>query len=212
MGKKKQQTTNKLKLGKRQTRKLYKESPKSAKRKTGPSIEQHTHSRNFALEGHRKVGMPMAPKAEIPLYHQGRLGGRPLPSRRRKSSVASAASRNKKGGGNTCWWVLLVSPLVVVAFFFGTLVGIELAQSRGGGGTTGLHTGGWVQAGLCCYSTALQQQQYRSLLCSRTCICVSLYLSMVVDCCERGQGRRVSFRPLSSSKSTPVLLWLRPSS
>lgn len=85
----------------------------------------------------------MAAKTEIPLYHQSRLGGRSGSSRRRKPSVGTNSSKSKR---STCWWVFLVSPLVVVAFFFGTFVGIELAQAPGGGGSTGLHTGGWGQA------------------------------------------------------------------
>lgn len=83
--------------------------------------------------------MAMAPKAEIPLYHQNRLS-RPTYSRRRRAS----APKKRSGGGGTCcnlWNVLLVSPLVLTAFGVGTFLGIELAQSPGGGGT-GLHAGG----------------------------------------------------------------------
>lgn len=80
--------------------------------------------------------MAMAPKAEIPLYHQNRLS-RSASSRRRRASAPK-----KRNGGGSCntWNVLLVSPLVLLAFGLGTFVGIELAQGPGGAGT-GLHDG-----------------------------------------------------------------------
>ena len=81
--------------------------------------------------------MAMAPKAEIPLYHQNRLS-RSASSRRRRAS----APKKRNGSGTCCntWNVLLVSPLVLLAFALGTFVGIELAQAPGGEGT-GLHNG-----------------------------------------------------------------------
>lgn len=86
----------------------------------------------------QKTGdMAMAPKAEIPLYHQNRIV-RSATSRRRR---ASAPKKRSRGSCCTVWNVLLVSPLVLMAFGLGTFLGIELAQAPGGAGTD-LHRGG----------------------------------------------------------------------
>lgn len=84
--------------------------------------------------------MAMAPKADIPLYHQSRLAGRPLTSRRRRTSAGSSSKARRGAGSSRCWSVLFVAPLVVIAFCLGTFLGIELAQAPGGKGTD-LHTG-----------------------------------------------------------------------
>lgn len=84
--------------------------------------------------------MAMAPKAEIPLYHQSRLAGRPITSRRRRTSAGGGSKARRGGSGGRCWSALLVAPLVVLAFCLGTFLGIELAQTSGGKGTA-LHTG-----------------------------------------------------------------------
>ncbi|CAN0083356.1 unnamed protein product [Scytosiphon promiscuus] len=90
--------------------------------------------------------MAMAPKAEIPLYHQSRLGGRPITTRRRRSSNGGSSKARRGGSSGRCWSVLLVAPLVAVAFCLGTFLGIELAQSPGGNGTA-LHTGASAPGG-----------------------------------------------------------------
>lgn len=69
----------------------------------------------------------VAPKAEIPLYHQSREHSRPSFSRRKRAS----AGTKRRSGGNTVWWSLvIISPLVLVAFCLGTFLGIELARTR----------------------------------------------------------------------------------
>lgn len=68
----------------------------------------------------------VAPKAEIPLYHQNREHGRPSFSRRKR---ASAGSKRRSGGNAMWWWMVIISPLVLVAFCLGTFLGIELARA-----------------------------------------------------------------------------------
>ena len=68
----------------------------------------------------------VAPKAEIPLYHQTREHGRPSFSRRKR---ASAGSKRRSGGSTMWWWMVIISPLVLVAFCLGTFLGIELARA-----------------------------------------------------------------------------------
>ena len=68
----------------------------------------------------------VAPKAEIPLYHQSREHGRPSFSRRKR---ASAGSKRRSGGNTMWWWLVIISPLVLVAFCLGTFLGIELSRA-----------------------------------------------------------------------------------
>lgn len=68
----------------------------------------------------------VAPKAEMPLYHQSREHGRSSFSRRKR---ASAGSKRRSGGNTMWWWLVIISPLVLVAFCLGTFLGIELARA-----------------------------------------------------------------------------------
>ncbi|CAB1115373.1 unnamed protein product [Ectocarpus sp. CCAP 1310/34] len=91
--------------------------------------------------------MVMAPKAEIPLYHQNRLGGsRALSTRRRRSGAGGSSKSKRNVGGSLCWSVLVVGTLVLLAFGLGTFTGIELAQAPGGPGTS-LHNGNHAPRG-----------------------------------------------------------------
>lgn len=68
----------------------------------------------------------VAPKAEMPMYHQSREHGRPSFSRRKR---ASAGSKRRSGGNTMWWWLVIISPLVLVAFCLGTFLGIELTRA-----------------------------------------------------------------------------------
>lgn len=70
----------------------------------------------------------MAPKAEIPLYHQGRENNRPSFSRRRRTSTSS---RRKSSGNAMCWWMVITFPLLLVAFCLGIFFGAEFGRSSG---------------------------------------------------------------------------------
>lgn len=153
--------------------------------------------------------MAMAPKAEIPLYHQNRLS-RSASSRRRRAS----APKKRNGSGTCCntWNVLLVSPLVLLAFALGTFVGIELAQAPGGEGT-GLHNGkSWpvccdVRARVCvCGQESVAREAWGAMSVSRrsekrlqpeesptACVCV-VWLIVHDDFSERRHGSGLSER------------------
>lgn len=67
----------------------------------------------------------MAPKAEIPLYHQVRENGRTHFARRRRTS---ASSRKRGGGTATRWCFVNNCPFILLAFVIGAFFGSEVPR------------------------------------------------------------------------------------